>query len=366
MQHVLQVRTPASNVIANDGVSRQNIERQTTRTTIQRISYALFFLSIFRRRKTGRCRVLRKNKVVNLAKTKGSAIALSLFLMMMTAACRGSGAAPDGTGRSIVDDLNRTVTLPPKITRIVSLAPNLTESVFAVGAGDRLVGVTTFCNYPEEAKSIAKVGDTMAPNIETILALKPDIVLVSTASQVQSFLKTLDSNRIAVYVTSPSSLKDVFANLRQFGQMFGTEEKANNLVESLQKRATAVEWRAKGVDPTRVFVQISREPLFTVGKGSFMNGILEVAFARSVTADVESAYPKLSKETALALKPDAIILSDSEDNREPNEVFKNSPAVKSGRVYKINADLISRPGPRMVDAIEQIARDLHPEKFDEK
>ena len=113
----------------------------------------------------------------------------------------------------------------------------------------------------------------------------------------------------------------------------------------------------------RVFVQISREPLFTVGKGAFVNDLLETAGGRSVTNDVESVYPKLSKETSSALDPEVIILSESDDNKEPNEAFKNSPAVKNGRVYKVNADLLSRPGPRLVDALEQIAKDLHPEKF---
>jgi len=119
-------------------------------------------------------------------------------------------------------------------------------------------------------------------------------------------------------------------------------------------------------EPVRVvpvFLQISKEPLFTIGKDSYLNQVVRSAAGRSVTENVASAFPKLSKETALALQPEAIILSDSPDNQEPNEVFKNSPAVRNGRVYKINADIISRPGPRLIDAMEQIARDLHPEKF---
>ena len=113
----------------------------------------------------------------------------------------------------------------------------------------------------------------------------------------------------------------------------------------------------------KVFVQISKEPLFTIGKQSFLTELVAQAGGHSVTAEVESAYPKISKETASALNPEVIILSDSEDNKEPNDVFKNSPAVKNGRVFKVNADILSRPGPRLVDALEQIARDLHPEKF---
>jgi iron complex transport system substrate-binding protein len=111
-------------------------------------------------------------------------------------------------------------------------------------------------------------------------------------------------------------------------------------------------------DRPRVFVQISKEPLFTIGRDSFLTEIVESAGGTSTTKDIATAYPKISKETALALNPDVILLSDSEDNPNPSEVFKNSSAVKNNRVFKINADIISRPGPRLVDALEEIARDL--------
>jgi iron complex transport system substrate-binding protein len=264
---------------------------------------------------------------------------------------------------TVKDGLGRDVILPIDIKRAVSLAPSVTENVFAAGAGDRLVGVTTFCNYPEQANVIAKIGDTLNPNMETIVALKPDVVLVSTASQVETFSKTLSDNGIAVYVTDPGSITEVFTDLDRLGELFGTQETAKRVVGDLERRTDAVAAAVAGSSTPAVFVQISKEPLFTIGKGSFLNGLFESAAARSATADVESAFPKLSKETAAALRPDAIVLSESEDNQEPNEVFKDSPAVKSGRVYKINADIISRPGPRLVDALEQIARYLHPEKF---
>ena len=275
----------------------------------------------------------------------------------------GNSSAVAVPTRQVTDDLGRSVTIPVKVSRIVSLAPNLTENIFAVGAGERLVGVTTFCNYPEQAKEIAKIGDTMTPNMETIVALKPDIVFVSTASQIEAFTKTLAENGIAVYVTNPTSLDGVMDDLKKLGDICGTSEQANQVAAELKRRIGDV-WRKFELEErTRVFVQISKEPLFTIGKQSFLNGLLVKAGAQSVTSDVETAYPKLSKETASALNPEAIILSESDDNREPNEVFKNSPAVKSGRVFKVNADLLSRPGPRLVDALEQIAKDLHPGKF---
>src|SRR5258708_35585359 len=138
--------------------------------------------------------------------------------------------------RQVTDDLGRTVTIPLKITRAISLAPSITESIFAVGAGDRLVGVTTFCNYPEAAKSVPKVGDTISPNLETIVALKPDVVFVSTASQIEAFKNTLEQNGIAVYVTNPNSIEGVLGNLEKLGGMFGTFAETTVLLNGLEER----------------------------------------------------------------------------------------------------------------------------------
>lgn len=267
--------------------------------------------------------------------------------------------------RIVTDDLGREVRLPQKIERAVSLAPNITEMVFAVGAGDRLVGVTTYCNYPAEAQSIQKVGDTLNPNIETIIALKPDVVLVSTASQLESFTKTLERNGINVFVTNPTSLKGVAQSVGEIGDVFDKRANADALQFKFNGVKQGIREATRFLSTPKVFVQISREPLFTIGQDSFLTEVVATAGGASVTSNVKTAFPKISKETALALQPEAIILSDSPDNQEPNEVFKNSPAVKNARVYKINADIISRPGPRLIDALKQIARDLHPEKFPE-
>jgi len=286
-------------------------------------------------------------------------------LSLLAFACSTSNPPlePKADYRTVVDDLGRSVSVPVKIERAVSLAPSLTEMIFAAGAGDRLVGVTTYCNYPEEAKAIQKVGDTMTPNIESIIALKPQVVFVSTASQLEAFMATLAQQNIVVFVSDAKDLEGVYRNVEQLGDFFETKSRTAEVVENLKRRADFVRhgvgYSARAGNPTRVFVQISTDPLFTIGKESFLTTIVRYAGGDSVTKEVPTAYPKLSKETALALAPEVIILSDSDDNKEPNAVFKNSPAVKNGRVYKINADIISRPGPRLVDAIEQISEKLN-------
>lgn len=293
------------------------------------------------------------------------AFAAILFFVFSFANCRteSTNSITTAPSREITDDLGRTVKIPEKIERAVSLAPNLTEIVFAVGAGDRLVGRTTYDNFPPEALSIPAVGDTMNPNIENIIALKPQIVLVSTASQIETFTGTLDRQNIAYFVTNPSDLEGIYKSIDKIGAIFGKSDEAKKVIENLQTRVAGVEAKTNGAEKPKVFLQISREPLYTIGADSFLTDLIERAGGVSATKEVPTAYPKLSKETALALNPDVIILSDSEDNLAPNDALKTSPAVKNKKVFKINADIISRPSPRIVDALEEIARDLHPNEF---
>src|SRR5215207_2219149 len=211
---------------------------------------------------------------------KSRAFLVILIAVVFAASCRPPEApAVGGTTREIRDALGRTIVVPEKIDRVISLAPSLTEMIFAAGAGDRLVGVTTYCNYPPEATSIEKVGDTQTPNIERIVALKPQVVFISTASQLEAFSKTLDEQGIAVYVTNPNSLDDVVANMRQLGELFDTRQKVDETVAMMASRISQARLVA-GHDEQqryrpRVFVQISNEPLFTIGKGSFLTGLIE-------------------------------------------------------------------------------------------
>ena len=267
--------------------------------------------------------------------------------------------------REVIDEAGRRVTLPVKIDRIVSLAPNLTEIVYAVGAGDQLVGRTSYCDYPPQAKTVTEVGDTLHPSVERIIALKPQVVLVSTASQLENFTQQLDEQRIAVYVTNPQSLDGVFRSIQSLGDLFGHHDWAITLVDELSRRAAAVEVATRQVKPVRVFYQVSDEPLYTIGRDAYLTDLIRRAGGISVTADVPTAFPRYSDEAALASKPDAIILptggSMGSANSSAAPALRKSPAVQSNRVYKINDDLLSRPGPRLVDGFEEIARALHPE-----
>jgi len=259
------------------------------------------------------------------------------------------------------------VSLPATVDRVVSLAPNLTEIVFAVGAGDRLVGRTSYCDFPVEAKAIAEVGDTLHPSLERIIALKPQVVLVSTASQLEVFTNQLQGQNIAVFVTDPHDLEGVFRSIGQIGEILGEKDQANLLVQELRERTNVVEQAVKQQPPVKVFYQVSGEPLYTAGHDAFVTDLMRRAGGASVTADVPGAWPKYSNESALAARPEAIILpsggSMGEANSNVAEALRQSPAVLQGRVYKINDDHLARPGPRSVDGLVEMARALHPDVF---
>jgi iron complex transport system substrate-binding protein len=257
--------------------------------------------------------------------------------------------------------------VPSRIEQVVSLAPNLTEIVYAIGAGKELVGVTTYCDYPEEAKAVQKVGDTLHPSIERILAVRPQIVLVSTASQLENFTQQLNSHGIVVFVTDPHDLEGVFHSIQQLGDLLNHQSESIDLVKRLRARTEAVESAVKGRQAVKVFYQLSDKPLYTAGKDAFVTDLIRRAGGDSVTANVAGAWPRYSAESALAAQPEAIILptggASESGNSDVAVPLKQSRAALNSKVFQINADHLSRPGPRAVDGLEEMARALHPEAF---
>ena len=299
-----------------------------------------------------------------------SILACALLLAGLLACTHrtSSQQSPEGPlRRELTDDAGRRVSVPVPTNRVISLAPNLTEIVFAIGAGDRLVGRTTYCDFPAEAKAVAAVGDTLQPSLERIISLQPQVVLISTSSQLEVFTQQLQNQHIAVFVTDPRDLDGVFRSIEQIGLIVGHTQQAEQLIQNLRDRTRAVEEAVKGRPPVRVFYQLSAEPLYTAGHDAFVTDLMRRAGAMSVTADVPGAWPKYSNESALAAQPEAIILptggSMGAANSTVTEALAKSSAARQGRVYKINDDHLTRPGPRSVDGLEAMARALHPEAF---
>lgn len=262
---------------------------------------------------------------------------------------------------TIIDELGRSIEVPARAERIVSLAPSITEILFALGAGDRVIGVTSYCDYPPEARLKESVGDTLKPSVERIVALRADLVIISTASQVEAFVQKLEELGIPVYVSDPRSLDGVLESIDRMGQLIGAPLRARQLTGELRNRIASVESLVKGTSPTSVLVILGTEPLITAGAASFINDLVTRAGGRSVSADVSGDYPQYSLETAVAKQPQVILLQAG--GSVLPERLKETPAAIAGRVYRLDDDLLLRPGPRVVDGLEQMAARLHPGIF---
>ena len=272
----------------------------------------------------------------------------------------------------LTDGLGRPVVLKEAAQRVLSLAPSNTEVLFAIGAGDQVVGRDDFSDYPEAAKNVASIGSTFeALNTELIVSMKPDLVLaaeINTPEQV----KTLEDLGLTVYyLKNPTSLEEMYTNLGIVAQLTGHETEAATLTDSLKKRVAAVDEKIMPLSSgISVFYELDgTDPAkpYTAGKGTFITLLIERAGGFNIASDIDG-YPQLSLEQVVAADPAFIILGDAKWGTTAESIaerpgWANLSAVKSGQVVPFNDDLLSRPGPRMVDGLEELAKLLRPELF---
>lgn len=273
--------------------------------------------------------------------------------------------------RKFTDGIGRVVSISPDPQRIISLAPNVTEILFSLGLGDRVVGVTSYCDFPEAAKAREKVGDTLHPNLERIIALKPDLVVVSTSSQLENLTRKLDQLSIPVYVTNPRAAREVIVSIRRLGEATGATARAAQLAGEMESRISAVEARVKDLPRPRVFYVLQTGPLITAGRNTFINDLINIAGGKSISGDETADYPQFSQETVIARAPEIIVAPSSHGTELVNESelrrgFATTPAIRSNRIVWINPDMVDRPGPRIVEGLEQLARGLHPSQYRER
>jgi iron complex transport system substrate-binding protein len=274
---------------------------------------------------------------------------------------------------TVVDDLDRTVTVALPAQRIVSLAPNLTETLFAVGAGDQVVGVTMFCDYPEAALTRTQVGgftsDTIS--IEQIVALDPDLVLATGGFQLET-IQALEPLGIPVIALDPNSLDTVMAMIELLGQLTGHDAEAAAVVADMTQRMAVVTGIAAGIpaeERLTVYWQIWDEPLMSAGPKAFPGQLIDLAGGSNVFADSGEFYPMVSAEEVVSRNPQVIMGPNSHGDRLTIETFQQRPgwteieAVVNGRIHVVDDNIISRAGPRLVDALEDIAQALYPEIY---
>ena len=273
---------------------------------------------------------------------------------------------------TFTDGLDREVTLAGPAQRVVSLAPSNTEILFAIGAGSQVVGRDQLSDYPEAAKAVTDIGSAFeALNTELIVSLKPDLVLaaeINTADQV----KALEDLGITVYyLKNPVTLEEMYTNLEIVAQMTGHEDDAAKLIDEFKARVAAVDEKiATATEKPTVFYELdASDPAkpYTVGKGTFITLLIERAGGQNIAGELD-AYPQLSLEQVVAANPDFIILGDSAYGTTPESVaarpgWDGLSAVVNNQIFPFDDNLVSRPGPRLVDGLEALAKVLHPELF---
>lgn len=287
---------------------------------------------------------------------------------------RSSGDHRENTALvTLTDSLNRTVTIKKRPERIVSLAPSNTEILFALGLGDKVVGVTRYCDFPAEARKKPQIGGFSDPNLEKILACRPDLVLATEKHQ--EMIAALEKQGIDVLVVSPKRVASVLENIKMVGKATDAGAAADTVVSDLQKRIDAVTAKVQSVPANRrpkVFYELWHEPLMTAGPGTFIDDLIKLAGGVNVAAGAGKGYPEYSLEMLLAENPDVLINSYGHGKGNPaKEDIKTRKGwgalncVKNDRIYTVNADLVNRSGPRIVEGLEAFAKAIHPELFDQ-
>lgn len=305
-----------------------------------------------------------------------AAIVLSIVLLVALTGCgaRGADSATQQPGVpaeagvtfpiTLEDDAGREVVIESEPRRIVSLAPSNTEIVYALGLIDRLVGVTTFCDYPAQVGEIDKIGDFIQPNIEAITAANPDLILMTTGVQAD-VVEQLEGTGAAVLAINPKSLEDLFVSIRIVGQATATADTAEEVIASMQAELDEISAAVADRERVRVFIEVAQNPLFTAGTGTLINDLINAAGGENVVT--QEGYVGYSIEQLVTDDPAAYLatkgsMSDPAD-LEQRQGFAGLSAVKNDRVYVLEDNLVSRPGPRVVQGVRQIAESLHPTAF---
>ena len=274
---------------------------------------------------------------------------------------------------TLVDGLGRDVVMDAPAQRIVSLAPSNTEILFALGAGSQVVGRDSFSDYPAEALSVTDIGATYeALNTELIVSLKPDLILLAEVNAAEQ-VKTLEDLGLTVYyLKNPTTLEEMYANLEIVAQLTGRQPEAAELIESLKARVAAVDEKIMPLSSRlSIFYEIdATDPAkpYTAGKGTFITLLIDRAGGYNIAADLDG-YPQLSLEQVVAADPMFIILGDSAYGVTPESIatrpgWENLSAVKNNQIFPFDDNLVSRPGPRLVDGLEALAKLLRPGLFE--
>ena len=295
---------------------------------------------------------------------------LALLLIVVIAAATACAGTQSGPG-TITDDAGRQVHIDSTPARIVSHVPSITETLFALSLGDKLVADSEYCDYPEAAKTKPKIGGYFPPNIEEIVAMKPDLVL--TDGQVPELITKLDSLGIAIAVIDPKDINSLLTDIELLGNITGSQKEAEEITSDMKKRINAVVNTVSSAPRPSVFYVFDATDTtkpWTAGPGSFVDALISLAGGENVAASASDPWIQFNMEKLVNSNPDIILVDSSHGTAaiSPSQLkalpgWQGITAVKENRIYTIDGDLVNRSGPRIVQGLEEIARILHPDLF---
>ncbi len=303
-----------------------------------------------------------------MATTTAPATTAAIATTAASATTAAGKSGPTNYPLSISDDAKRSVKFDKAPSKIVSLAPSNTELLYALGLGDKIVGVDEYSNYPDDTKQKEKVGGFSNTNIEKVVALNPDLVLAAGITSKQ-LLTSLETRNLTVVVLDPPTLAGVAANMKLLGQIANVPDKAEAAISAFQGKLDSIAVKIKEAKAKpRVFYELD-PTLFTVGPGSFIDDMIQKAGGQNIVTDASNPYPQLNQEAVVSKDPEVILLGDDSGGVDSPEKILSRPgwenisAVKNKRITAVNADLVNRPGPRAALGVEAIAKALYPDLF---
>jgi iron complex transport system substrate-binding protein len=298
----------------------------------------------------------------------GLILAVSMVIAPLASSC-SNHVDTNATGQTmtVTDGLGREINVKVNPQRIVSLAPSNTEILFALGLGDRVYGVTNICNYPEEAQSKEKVGDYYSIDIEKVIAINPDLILAEDL-QKADIIPALEELGFSVVTLVPHNIQEMGDAIRMVGEITGTQDKAEEIVTDMERRVKAVTDVTDALDDSqrvKVFYLVWNDPMYSVGPDTYIHELIDKAGGTNIAAFAGDGWPALSLEQIISLDPQVVIANNDVplDALMADSRLAVVDAFKNGRVYSINADLTNRPGPRIVEGLETMAKMIHPELF---
>jgi len=279
---------------------------------------------------------------------------------------------PGGEGPIVVtDQMGREVTIDGIPQRLISLSPSNTEIAFALGLAERMVGVTEYCNYPPEAQEKELIGGFATPNIERIVELEPDLIFASTIHE--DAVTQFEALGIPVLVIESATLIELYTSISLMAELAGVTGAGEALIASMQSRIGAVEEQVASIpeaERVRVYYEVYSDPLMSAGKQAFINEIITLAGGINIFADIDESYPQISAEVVAERQPQVILYPDYHGTADlvlesmvDRPGWSSIPAVRESKVFAASDDAFARPGPRVVEAVEEAARLFYPQLF---